>query len=105
VQQEGELIPLRSAQESLQKEFGADTTVAQVAAKIRTLSASVTGLEAQARMEEIYREVLGKPSAHPTRSKSSKRFVSCATLPSRVRVKWSVCAGRMSASVPASVRT
>lgn len=60
VQQEAELIQLRSAQESLQNEFGHDITAAQVAAKMRTLSASVTGLEAQARMEEIYREVLGQ---------------------------------------------
>ncbi len=60
VLQEAELIALRVGQETLRREFGDDATAAQVAARVRTLSASVTGLEAQARMEEIYREVLGQ---------------------------------------------
>ncbi|MBC7806556.1 MAG: hypothetical protein H7145_10435 [Akkermansiaceae bacterium] len=60
VHQEAELIELRSGQESLEIEFGADATAAQIAARMRTLSASVTGLEAQAQMEEVYREVLGQ---------------------------------------------
>ncbi len=60
VSQEAELIELRLGQESLRKAFGEAVSETEIAARFRKASSSVIGLEAQARMEEIYREVLGQ---------------------------------------------
>ena len=60
VKQEGELIELRSGTTELQNVFGANVSARDIAEKMKKLSATVTALEAQADMEDVYREVLGQ---------------------------------------------
>ena len=61
VSQEAELIELRAGSAALEKAVGeAGATPRAVAARLHQLTATVTALEAQAGMEEVYREVLSQ---------------------------------------------
>lgn len=58
IKQEAELFELQTGQTALQKAFGEKVSLAEIAARMNTMSAKVTGLEAQTELEDVYRSVL-----------------------------------------------